>query len=48
MRTPRDTFDAIIATNLTAVFDGAQLALPDLLDGDGQDKRLIVVASVAG
>ena len=45
-RTSRATFDAIIATNLTAVFDGAQLALPDLLDGP--DKRLIVVASVAG
>ena len=46
LRTPRAMFDAIIATNLTAVFDGAQLALADLLDGDG--KRLIVVASVAG
>ena len=46
MRTTRDSFDAIIATNLTAVFDGAQLALPDLLAGE--DKRLIVVASVAG
>ncbi len=45
-RTTRAMFDAIIATNLTAVFDGAQLALPDLLTGD--DKRLIVVASVAG
>jgi len=45
-RTSRESFDAIIATNLTAVFDGAQLALPDLLAGD--DKRLIVVASVAG
>ncbi len=45
-RTSRASFDAIIATNLTAVFDGAQLALPDLLIGD--DKRLIVVASVAG
>ena len=45
-RTSREMFDAIIATNLTAVFDGAQLALPDLLIGD--DKRLIVVASVAG
>ena len=45
-RTPRAMFDAIIATNLTAVFDGAQLALPDLLNG--ADKRLIVVASVAG
>ena len=46
LRTPRETFDAIIATNLTAVFDGAQLALPDLLEG--KDKRLIVIASVAG
>ena len=46
LRTPRSTFDAIIATNLTAVFDGAQLAIPDLLDGT--DKRLIVIASVAG
>jgi NAD(P)-dependent dehydrogenase (short-subunit alcohol dehydrogenase family) len=46
LRTPRERFEAIIATNLTAVFDGAQLALPDLLIGD--DKRLIVVASVAG
>ena len=46
LRTQRTTFDAIIATNLTAVFDGAQLAIPDLLDGP--DKRLIVIASVAG
>ena len=45
-RTSRDSYGRIIATNLTAVFDGAQLALPDLLQG--QDKRLIVVASVAG
>ena len=45
-RTSRESFDRIIATNLTALFDGAQLALPDLLDGS--DKRLIVVASVAG
>ena len=45
-RTSRESFDAIMATNLTAVFDGAQLALPDLLTGE--DKRLIVVASVAG
>lgn len=45
-RTTRASFDTIIATNLTALFDGAQLALPDLLDGD--DKRLIVLASVAG
>ena len=48
LKTKRDTFDAIIATNLTAVFDGAQLTLPDLLEGDGEGKRLIVVASVAG
>jgi NAD(P)-dependent dehydrogenase (short-subunit alcohol dehydrogenase family) len=46
LRTPREAWDRIVATNLTALFDGAQLALPDLLDGE--DKRLIVVASVAG
>lgn len=45
-RTPRESWDRIIATNLTALFDGAQLALPDLLDGT--DKRLVIVASVAG
>ena len=45
-RTSRESYDRIIATNLTAVFDGAQLALPDLLQGE--DKRLVVVASVAG
>lgn len=45
-RTSRESFDRIIATNLTALFDGAQLALPDLLEGE--DKRLVVVASVAG
>ena len=45
-RTKREAWDRIIATNLTALFDGTQLALPDLLEGDG--KRLIVVASVAG
>ena len=44
-RTARQTWDAIIATNLTALFDGAQLALPDL---KAPGKRLIVVASVAG
>ena len=44
-RTARETWDAIIATNLTALFDGAQLALPDL---KAPGKRLIVVASVAG
>lgn len=46
LRTPRETWDRIIATNLTALFDGAQLTLPDLIDGE--DKRLIIVASVAG
>ena len=46
LRTPRETWSRIIATNLTALFDGAQLALPDLLDGEG--KRLVIVASVAG
>src|SRR5688572_19843896 len=45
-RTSRDSFDRIIATNLTAAFDGAQLALPDIIEGE--DKRLIFVASVAG
>lgn len=45
-RTKRESWDRIIATNLTALFDGAQLALPDLLQGE--DKRLIIVASVAG
>ena len=46
IRTERETWDRIIATNLTALFDGAQLALPDLLEGE--DKRLVIVASVAG
>ena len=46
LRTKRDAWDRIIATNLTALFDGAQLALPDLLEGE--DKRLVIVASVAG
>jgi len=46
LRTRREAWDLIIATNLTALFDGAQLALPDLLEG--KDKRLIIVASVAG
>lgn len=46
LRTSREAFDRIIATNLTALFDGAQLALPDLIEGEG--KRLIIVASVAG
>jgi NAD(P)-dependent dehydrogenase (short-subunit alcohol dehydrogenase family) len=46
LRTKRDAWDRIIATNLTALFDGAQLTLPDLIEGE--DKRLIIVASVAG
>jgi NAD(P)-dependent dehydrogenase (short-subunit alcohol dehydrogenase family) len=46
LRTKRDAWDRIIATNLTALFDGAQLTLPDLIDGE--EKRLIIVASVAG
>jgi 3-hydroxybutyrate dehydrogenase len=45
LRTSCDSWNAIIATNLTALFDGAQLALPDL---QAPGKRLIVVASVAG
>jgi NAD(P)-dependent dehydrogenase (short-subunit alcohol dehydrogenase family) len=45
LRTKRASWDAIIATNLTALFDGAQLALPDLQEAG---KRLIIVASVAG
>ncbi len=45
LRTKRESWDAIIATNLSALFDGAQLALPDL---QSPGKRLIIVASVAG
>ena len=45
LRTKRESWDSIIATNLTALFDGAQLALSDL---QAPGKRLIVVASVAG
>lgn len=45
LRTKRDTWNAIIATNLTALFDGAQLALTDLQEAG---KRLVIVASVAG
>jgi NAD(P)-dependent dehydrogenase (short-subunit alcohol dehydrogenase family) len=45
-RTKREAWDRIIATNLTALFDGTQLALPDLLQGEA--KRLVIVASVAG
>lgn len=45
-RTSREAWDRIIATNLSAAFDCAQLALPDLLAG--QDSRLVFIASVAG
>ena len=45
LRTKRESWDAIIATNLTALFTGAQLALPDLQEAG---KRLVIVASVAG
>jgi NAD(P)-dependent dehydrogenase (short-subunit alcohol dehydrogenase family) len=45
LRTKRESWNAIIATNLTALFDGAQLALPDL---QTPGKRLVIVASVAG
>lgn len=41
----REGWDRIIATNLTAAFDCAQAALPDLLAS--QDGRLVFVASVA-
>ena len=42
----RDSWDRIIAVNLTAAFDCAQAALPDLLKSE--HGRLIFVASVAG
>jgi 3-hydroxybutyrate dehydrogenase len=45
-KTSRDSWDRIIATNLTAAFDCAQAALPDLLASE--QGRLIFVASVAG
>ena len=41
----RDSWDRIIATNLTAAFDCAQAALADLLKSD--NGRLVFVASVA-
>ncbi|HEU5286575.1 MAG TPA: SDR family oxidoreductase [Sphingomicrobium sp.] len=41
----RDSWDRIIAVNLTAAFDCAQAALPDLLASD--NGRLVFVASVA-
>ena len=45
-RTTRNAWDRIIATNLSAAFDCAQLGLPDLLAGE--DSRLVFIASVAG
>ena len=45
-RTTREAWDRIIATNLSAAFDCAQLGLPDLLEGE--DSRLLFIASVAG
>lgn len=45
LRTRRESWNTIIATNLSALFDGAQLALRDL---QAPGKRLVIVASVAG
>ncbi|MEO5972082.1 MAG: SDR family oxidoreductase [Sphingomicrobium sp.] len=45
-RTTRETWDRIIATNLTSAFDCVAAALPDLLAG--KDSRIVLVASVAG
>ena len=45
-RTTRESWDRIIATNLTAAFDCAQAALPDLLASE--NGRIVFVASVAG
>jgi len=44
-KTTRESWDRIIATNLTAAFDCAQAAIPDLLASE--HGRLIFVASVA-
>jgi len=44
-RTSRESWDRIIATNLTAAFDCARLALGDLLESD--NGRLVFIASVA-
>ena len=41
----RDSWDRIMATNLTGAFDCAQAALPDLLKSD--NGRLVFIASVA-
>ena len=45
-RTTRESWDRIIATNLTSAFDCAQAALPDLISHG--DARMVFVASVAG
>jgi NAD(P)-dependent dehydrogenase (short-subunit alcohol dehydrogenase family) len=45
-RTTREAWDRIIATNLSAAFDCAQLGLSDLLAAE--HGRLVFVASVAG
>jgi 3-hydroxybutyrate dehydrogenase len=42
----RDSWDRIVATNLTAAFDCARAAIGDLLKSD--NGRLVFVASVAG
>ncbi|HEX3423242.1 MAG TPA: SDR family oxidoreductase [Sphingomicrobium sp.] len=44
-RTTRGTWDRIIATNLTAAFDCARLAIDDLLKSESG--RLVFIASVA-
>ncbi|MGE5563045.1 MAG: SDR family NAD(P)-dependent oxidoreductase [Bacillota bacterium] len=44
-KTSRESWDRIIATNLTAAFDCARTAIGDLLKSDGG--RLVFVASVA-
>ena len=42
----RESWDRVVATNLTAAFDCARAAIADLLKSD--DGRLVFVASVAG
>jgi len=44
-RTSRESWDRIIATNLTAAFDCARLGIEDLLKSD--NGRLVFIASVA-
>lgn len=45
-RMGRDSWDRMLAVNLTGAFDTVQAALPDLLAGE--DSRIVFVASVAG